>query len=197
MTILFKALVAVWLLSIALFTTYFIYSTGEGLSFGMTTSREESGASDYLKRQALLKELAIRLSATSLNNGRHISQLKAEYYSAIILSMAEKYKVSPYLVAGIIIVESKTNNKAVSRKGARGLMQVMPVMKKAYECGDLFDPEANIECGTHILSDLLAKYHEDAAIRYYLCGESRFHSKCVYTKDTQVYANKVKSMSKI
>lgn len=151
----------------------------------------------YLEREGVKKELALRLAVSSMNNGSHISQLRAEYYSAIVLSVAEKYKVSPYLVTGIIVSESNANNRAVSRKGARGLMQVMPAMGKVYRCGDLFDPEANIECGVRILSDLLLKYHEDAAIKYYLCGESKFHNSCVYGKEAQAYSKKVKQRSKI
>lgn len=153
---------------------------------------EQGDVARYLEREGVKKELSIRLVVASMNKGSHISQLRAEYYSAIILSVSEEYKVSPYLVSGIITSESNADSKAVSRKGARGLMQVMPAMGKAYRCGDLFDPEANIECGVHILSDLLAKYHEDAAIKHYICGESKFHNSCVYSKEAQSYLKKVK-----
>lgn len=160
--------------------------------------REESisETATCIEKETLKKRVALHFANAALHDGKYLSQLRAEYYSAIVFYMADIYKVPPNLIMGIIISESNADKGAVSQKGARGLMQVMPAMGKVYRCGDLFDPEVNIECGTHILSDLLAKYHEDAAIKYYLCGESRFRNGCIYSKKAQSYLKTIKLMSK-
>lgn len=156
-----------------------------------------SEATAYFEKETLKKRVAFRFANAALHDGKYLSQLRAEYYAAIVFYMADIYKVSPNLIMGIIITESVADKDAVSNKGAIGLMQVMPATGRDYHCKNLSDPEGNIECGVKILKDLLAKYHEDAAIKYYLCGESRFHSECVYSKETHTYYKKVKRMSKI
>ena len=65
----------------------------------------------------------------------------------LVAKKATEYGVDRALVNGIIRVESRFNPEAVSRVGASGLMQVMPSTAKGLRCGDLFDPEENIDCG--------------------------------------------------
>ena len=75
--------------------------------------------------------------------------------------------ISPYLVAGVILAESKFNPQARSPKGATGLMQIMPEtgqwivsqIENEYESvGDLTDPETNIQLGTWYLSSLKKEF---------------------------------------
>lgn len=62
------------------------------------------------------------------------------------------------LVRAVIQAESGGDPRAVSRKGARGLMQLMPATGKSLGAGDLFDPEHNIASGTRYLRSLLDRY---------------------------------------
>jgi soluble lytic murein transglycosylase-like protein len=79
----------------------------------------------------------------------------------LVAKKAKEYDVDPALVNGIIRVESRFNPKAVSRVGAKGLMQVMPSTAKGLRCGNLFQPEENIDCGIRVLRGFLRYYKQD------------------------------------
>ncbi len=70
-------------------------------------------------------------------------------------------KISPDLVKAVIAQESAYNHKAVSPKGARGLMQLMPSVIKDMHVKDPFAPEENIRAGVGYLKSLLDKYNGD------------------------------------
>ncbi|HEY7363505.1 MAG TPA: lytic transglycosylase domain-containing protein [Methylomirabilota bacterium] len=75
-----------------------------------------------------------------------------------IREIAQRYGVSDALVAAIISVESEYNPRAVSRKGARGLMQLMPATASSLSVDDPFDPRENIEAGVRHLRRLLIRF---------------------------------------
>jgi hypothetical protein len=75
-----------------------------------------------------------------------------------IRDTAERYGVSEHLVAAIIAVESEFYPRAVSRKGARGLMQLMPATASIYNVRDPFDPRENIDGGVRHLKRLMHRY---------------------------------------
>ena len=74
---------------------------------------------------------------------------------------AERERVDPRLVKSVMLIESNFNPRAVSRKGARGLMQLMPGTAQRYGVRDSFDPHENIRGGTAYLSDLLGMFGGD------------------------------------
>ncbi len=74
---------------------------------------------------------------------------------------AERERVDPRLVRSVVLVESNFNPKAVSPKGARGLMQLMPGTARRYGVRNSFDPHENIRGGTAYLSDLLGMFGGD------------------------------------
>ncbi len=82
------------------------------------------------------------------------------------------YGLPPRLVVAIITVESSGVSRAVSPKGARGLMQVMPWWMDALGVeGDLFDIDTNIRLGCRILSDNIRRWgHKEGILRYYRGG---------------------------
>jgi len=80
---------------------------------------------------------------------------------AHIQQVATRHGVSPRLVAAIIEVESEFNPRAVSRKGARGLMQLMPSTAASLQVGDLHDPFENVEGGVRHLRALMDRYRGD------------------------------------
>ena len=89
---------------------------------------------------------------------------------------AERHGVELALVKAVVAAESAYDPQAVSRAGARGLMQVMPATAADYGVADqerLFDPETNLDTGTRHLKRLLAKYKNDygRAIMAYNAGE--------------------------
>jgi transglycosylase-like protein with SLT domain len=77
---------------------------------------------------------------------------------AHIRHVADRHGVPPRLVAAIIEVESKFNPRAVSRKGAQGLMQLMPMTAASLQIEDLFDPFENVEGGVRHLRRLMDRF---------------------------------------
>lgn len=82
-------------------------------------------------------------------------------FEELIRAAAEKHGVEAQLIASVIAVESNFNPRAVSRKQAQGLMQLMPETAARFAVADPFDPAQNIEAGTRYLKELLAKYDQD------------------------------------
>jgi soluble lytic murein transglycosylase-like protein len=85
-------------------------------------------------------------------------------FSEAIFQISWEYGIPPKLVEAIIQVESQGNPKAVSRKGALGLMQLMPVVIKAYQVADPFDPLANMHAGVRHLNYLLLEFSGDLSL---------------------------------
>jgi soluble lytic murein transglycosylase-like protein len=94
-------------------------------------------------------------------------------YDAVIAGAAAANTVQPALVRALIVVESGFNPRAVSKKGAIGLMQLLPATAKRYGVKDAYDPEQNIRAGTHYLKDLLARFDSnlELALAAYNAGE--------------------------
>jgi soluble lytic murein transglycosylase-like protein len=75
--------------------------------------------------------------------------------------VATRHQVPPRLVAAVIAVESEFNPRAVSRRGAQGLMQLMPATAANLDVQDTFDTRENIEGGVRHLRALMDRYHND------------------------------------
>jgi soluble lytic murein transglycosylase-like protein len=81
-----------------------------------------------------------------------------EPFSDLIHAAAAKHGVDEKLIVHVIAAESNFNPRAVSRKRAQGLMQLLPKTAALYSVSNIFDPAQNIDAGTHYLKDLLARY---------------------------------------
>ncbi len=94
-------------------------------------------------------------------------------YEAVIMETANKYGVDCDLVKAVIKVESNFNSKAVSKKGAKGLMQLMPQTASMLGVNDCFHPQTNIDGGIRHLSYLLGVYNNNLflALAAYNAGE--------------------------
>ncbi len=94
-------------------------------------------------------------------------------YDALIDGAARAQTVQPALVRAVIVIESGFNPKAVSRKGAVGLMQLLPATAQRYGVTDMFDPVQNVHAGVRYLRDLLARYDSNVelALAAYNAGE--------------------------
>ncbi|HEY2400688.1 MAG TPA: lytic transglycosylase domain-containing protein [Steroidobacteraceae bacterium] len=89
------------------------------------------------------------------------SLAKAATYSQLIEGAARDNRLEPALVAAVMVVESGGDPKAVSRRGAQGLMQLMPETARKYGVNDVFDPAQNIRGGARYLHDLAQRYQND------------------------------------
>jgi hypothetical protein len=95
-------------------------------------------------------------------------------YSSQILAAAKEHKVDPALIAAVIRAESNGVATAVSRKGARGLMQLMPATAHRLGVKRPFDPKENIRGGTAYLAELASRYGDtraDLVLAAYNAGE--------------------------
>ena len=86
------------------------------------------------------------------------SLLDGTPYGEIIASVSEAQGVNPLLVRALIQVESKFRPTARSRKGAMGLMQLMPSTAREYNVRNPFEPKANIEAGIKHLKSLIERF---------------------------------------
>jgi len=89
---------------------------------------------------------------------------RLEKYNEIINQVAERFEVESSLIIAIIKTESDFNHTAVSRKGAEGLMQIMPDTASMMKLEKPFNPEENIMAGTRYLRLLLERFNNDKTL---------------------------------
>ncbi len=87
-------------------------------------------------------------------------------YGELIFAAARRYQLNPRLVAAVIRAESAFDPRAVSAKGARGLMQLMPATARQHGLAgeDVFDPRKNVDVGTRYLEYLSRRFDGDLAL---------------------------------
>jgi soluble lytic murein transglycosylase-like protein len=85
-------------------------------------------------------------------------------YAPYVRKAASKYEVEPELIRAVIKAESNGDHRAVSPKGAKGLMQLMPQTANDMNVSNPFNPEENIEGGTRYLRYLLEKFNGDITL---------------------------------
>jgi len=118
-------------------------------------------------------------------------------YSELIQAAASRYNVDAELIASVIAAESNFDPKAISRRNARGLMQLLPQTAARLGVHNIFDPAENIDAGTHYLSDLLLLYKNDLALTLaaYNAGLLRVqqYGRVPPFAETQLYVRKVRT----
>ena len=116
-------------------------------------------------------------------------------FHGIIVQVAGRYDVDPHLVRAIIFAESGYNPKAKSKKGAQGLMQLMPTTARVLGVKNVYDPEENIDGGVRYFRSLLDRFDGDVqlALAAYNAGARhvRNYEGIPPFRATQLYIEKV------
>lgn len=97
-------------------------------------------------------------------------QANTGFAARCVVHYADHYRVPPELISALIDVESGWNPRAVSPKGALGLMQLMPGTARRFGAYRPFDVEQNIAAGTRYVTTLMWEFHGDlrlVAAAYY------------------------------
>jgi soluble lytic murein transglycosylase-like protein len=113
----------------------------------------------------------------------------------VVREASSKNRLDPDFVSSVIRAESNFKTHAVSKKGAQGLMQLMPSTAAQLGVADPFDPKANVEAGTAHLSALLDLYKDDPikALAAYNAGAHRVkqYNGVPPYRETRDYINKI------
>lgn len=98
--------------------------------------------------------------------------LAARPYAGLISTVAATHKLDARLVHAVIEQESNYQARARSKKGAKGLMQLMPDTARQYGVRNSYDPKANLEAGVRHLKDLMSRLELPLALAAYNAGEA-------------------------
>jgi soluble lytic murein transglycosylase-like protein len=111
----------------------------------------------------------------TVSGDRYDSMLlaKAGQYDSIIEKAAISASVEPNLLRAVIVVESGFNSRAVSKRGAMGLMQLMPATAIRFGASNPYDPRENVRAGARYLKFLIDRFGQDVrlALAAYNAGE--------------------------
>lgn len=117
-------------------------------------------------------------------------------YRDLVAAAAKRYGVDADLITSVIAVESNFDSKAVSRKNARGLMQLLPETAERLGVKNIFDPQENIDAGTRYLKELLQMYNNDLVLTLaaYNAGPDRVqqYGRVPPYAETVTYVRRVK-----
>jgi soluble lytic murein transglycosylase-like protein len=142
-----------------------------------------AAAGSGLPREPLLQE------SIAVPHGR-------QRFDGVIAHAAGLYKIEAALLHAVISVESGYDPKALSKRGASGLMQLMPLTAKRYGVANAFDPAENVRAGAQYLNDLLKVFDNDLplALAAYNAGETavlKYGKRIPPFRETAAYVPKV------
>mgnify|MGYP001190305747 CR=1 FL=1 len=123
-------------------------------------------------------KLYIRESKEDVGDENHFSSVSyikdSNQYDSLISELSKRYQVDFALIKAMIRAESGFNPFAVSRKGAKGLMQLMPETASRMNVSNIFNPRENVEGGVRYFKHLLSLFNNDLrlSLAAYNAGEN-------------------------
>src|SRR6266849_2155972 len=132
-----------------------------------------------------------------LGTNRPAMNIDRDGVEKLVREAADRHRVDPALVRAVIETESNWNPAARSRKGALGLMQLIPTTAQRFGVNDAYNPQQNVDAGVRYLKVLLERYNGnlDLALAAYNAGEGavdRAHGIPSY-RETRNYVQKVQN----
>jgi soluble lytic murein transglycosylase-like protein len=120
-----------------------------------------SGASGARDVRPVAQEARVETAPVEIASANTEADVVEDDWDAYIKEVSARYGVPADLVAAVIEAESDNNPRAVSRRGARGLMQLMPKTARTLGVHDPFDPRANIDAGVRHLRALMDRFGDN------------------------------------
>jgi soluble lytic murein transglycosylase-like protein len=138
-----------------------------------------------MRRLLALPFFMLALAISSTAETRQEGNLELKYYAD---AYADHYGVPRALVHAIIAQESNWNPRALSNKGAVGLMQLMPATAGVYLVRDRFSVTENLSGGIQYLADLMTEFRGEMrlAVAAYYCGSQRIARQGLYYRNPNV-----------
>lgn len=179
-------------MSIFVMLTLFVTSS---VSAEIFFYKDRDGILHFTNAPTSLKYVSLMSESAGIRAGVYEAE-----YDDVIAEAAQKNGVSFHLIKAIIHVESCFNPNAVSKKGAIGLMQIMPENLNLLNVEDPFDPRDNIMGGAGYLKNLLDRFNNrlDLALAAYNAGPSMVerYKKIPPFRETQEYVQKVRKFTR-
>lgn len=171
---------------------YFLYQLPDG-------SRVFTDRPKYDKNYKLVRKSrdVFNMGRFAAGHGNFSTAPAVNYmrFERIIHTVANRHNMDAALVKAVIHAESFFNPNATSRKGASGLMQLMPSTAERYGVTDLYSPRQNIEAGVRYLQDLMKRYPKriKLVLAAYNAGENAVdkYQGIPPFRETQNYVKKV------
>lgn len=157
-----------------------LYTTADNSAFVDIPSADIDHFEPDLTPSAVVAPAPIASPAPNVPKAPTVAMVKPKpldpkALNEVISSISDRHQIDPDLINSVIHAESGFNSHAVSPKGARGLMQLMPQTANQLGVNNSFDPNDNVEGGTRYLRELLEQYNFDIikALAAYNAGPQR------------------------
>ncbi len=154
-----------------------------------------------MRRALLVVLLAVSgasAPAADADRGPSMMRWEREALRQLVVDLSREHGLDPRLMDALVRVESDYDHRAVSRKGAMGLMQLMPSTARRLSVADPFDPEANVRGGMREFQRLLDLYSGDVvlALAAYNAGEGAVsaHRGVPPYAETRGYVRRIMSL---
>ena len=188
------------LLSVGLIRLLFIGVLILSVTFAHNRNSQKVISSPSLKVKYLAAGTEHRSSSIGRKKAERVlhplARKKAErVLHPIVIQAAIRHQIDPALIKAIIMAESGYNTRAISKKGAKGLMQLMPATAQALGVEDVFNPKQNINGGVRYFKQLVNQFGGDVelALAAYNAGSRnvRHYQGIPPFKATRYYIKKV------
>lgn len=160
---------------------------------------DENGVIHFTNIKPRGREFTVLIPEDEERRAESRAQILRRDYDPIIEAYGKKYNVDPKLIKAVILAESNFNPYAVSRRGAMGLMQLLPETARMLKVKDIFDPEENIRAGVQYLRILKDHFRGDLdlVLAAYNAGPKRVYDsrmRIPQISETIEYVRRVKDI---